>query len=549
MITYIKFFCNWVLKFCSVDRRQWTLLICFMLFQIHAQAEILHLNDSQIETFYKETVEGNKYSWSDVEKLLENNDPRSVEDFLSLLPINLRTNYTLIHRSRSLQEASAENPRVLLFSSKGLVMSFNGDSKQRNYDKIEVLAPSDDGSQISMKEIDFSKGRPVVHHDPVSCTNCHRTDARPIWDSYAFWPGVFGSQDDNLLLNTEERKKIQDWLVSKELHPRYQKLVTPVYVGEKEKEFYSFAFSHFPYFSADASAFRLLGSKIKELGYAFELLRPNLRLTEILAQVQGQKLAHRILKSKNLANFSHLVSALIQGRCYSYPQSFNDLAETGYLERLKLDMNFRIARDGLEMVTSNRARGSGYPYNDKMFLENKQSVINENVRLQLISEALLISKDQLSLALEENSAQFAYSDSGLLDRIRKDPAIKKFTKEKLNAFNFFNCEETHAYVTELQKLNLKDISIEDIYPKTSKVQTSQNPFVSCMNCHSPGGQVGPYIPFESLDTMRIMLREPDKNAFAQQVLKRVFSYDDSRMPRVQILDQAAKEAIRKFIEN
>ncbi len=250
------------------------------------------LDEAHTASFYSNYIKGNIYHWSGIEQLMATQDIRSVEDLLSLLPQKFRTIYTLIYRSRSLQDASEKNPRVLLFSENGLVLSFNGDPLQKNYNKIEVLSPSDDGSQISMKEIDFSGGRPIVHNNPVSCTKCHRVDSRPIWDSYAIWPGVFGSFDDIFSEKTsppQEKLAFNNWLKAKESHPRYQKLVTPQYESAIKKDTSQNIFSVFPFVPIESFA------KIAQY-FDYEKLnsfRPNLRLTEILSRVQAKKISSK----------------------------------------------------------------------------------------------------------------------------------------------------------------------------------------------------------------------------------------------------------------
>lgn len=80
-------------------------------------------------------------TYSAVKEILKKNpNIRSVDDLLPLLPVEYRKHYTLMYQSRSLQKASAEKPRVILFGPDAkLMMTFSGDSNDPSFNTLELI--------------------------------------------------------------------------------------------------------------------------------------------------------------------------------------------------------------------------------------------------------------------------------------------------------------------------------------------------------------------------------------------------------------------------
>src|SRR5438045_2594135 len=63
--------------------------------------------------------------------LLEEKKPTKMEDLLAALPESLRSNFLLLYKSGSMQDASFENPRAVLFDyDSNVMMAFNGHPAQ-----------------------------------------------------------------------------------------------------------------------------------------------------------------------------------------------------------------------------------------------------------------------------------------------------------------------------------------------------------------------------------------------------------------------------------
>lgn len=145
--------------------------------------------------------------------------PRKIDDVL----LHLRTNYaeymkyhTFVYDTRSIQEASFENPRAIVFGNDAnVVLTFNGDPSQGAYHSLEVMNYDEkkktfefheivfpDESKVGLTTEEIAKYRrdPISEANPQKCMHCHamRSTPHPLWDTYGLWQGVYGSEDDSI---------------------------------------------------------------------------------------------------------------------------------------------------------------------------------------------------------------------------------------------------------------------------------------------------------------------------------------------------------------
>ncbi len=124
-------------------------------------------------------------------KAKESTDPLVFLDDLVQSYPQLKTTFTLIYDSQSIQRANKENPRILFFTPNGVFFSLStfADSKS-----LEVISFEKESKRFSFKEIIFNEDEVTVHAEPKKCFSCHA--GKPIWENYFTWPGAFGSKDD-----------------------------------------------------------------------------------------------------------------------------------------------------------------------------------------------------------------------------------------------------------------------------------------------------------------------------------------------------------------
>ncbi len=141
------------------------------------------------------------FGLKELTQTIDTNGITSIEGLLPLLPKALISSFTMVNKSKSIQEASIVNPRVILFGQTGkLILTFNGDPSQRNYNALEIMSFDEISKKYELREMIFNGStRPILSEaNPKKCTLCHNSNPRPIWDEYRTWNGVFGSNDDDL---------------------------------------------------------------------------------------------------------------------------------------------------------------------------------------------------------------------------------------------------------------------------------------------------------------------------------------------------------------
>jgi hypothetical protein len=173
-------------------------------------------------TYTQPSGSGTGLTFDQVETLIQQQNPKSVEETLALLPKSSFGQYALVYSSRSLQGATPLNPRAIVYDRKsGLTFAFNGDSKEDNFNTLEFMQFDQNTKKFELHEVTFLGGKATISK-PDTCLKCHGDNPHPIWDSYFLWPGVYGSEDANLV--GDEKKNLVKWIAARAAHPRYQYL-------------------------------------------------------------------------------------------------------------------------------------------------------------------------------------------------------------------------------------------------------------------------------------------------------------------------------------
>lgn len=244
------------------------------------------------------------FTYSDLVSLIREKNVTSVETLLPQLPQELRSHYVLMHTSESLQAASYENPRVILFGEDAqLTCTFNGDPEHAGYDTIECFQFHKAQRRFEFRQIEFPKNAPVKFSElnrstdgRVSCTSCHGADPRPNWNDYDSWPGVYGEGDDK-----PDHEKQQRFITGMGQHPRYKWLDSKLLTKE----------------------------------------RPNLNFSDYVGRMNALRV-HRILKNK--VNRRELLGFAVSGlQCKLAPDQRAKLDEKGtdYIDALSLAKSFQ----------------------------------------------------------------------------------------------------------------------------------------------------------------------------------------------------------------
>jgi mono/diheme cytochrome c family protein len=166
-------------------------------------------------------------SLDDVLRLVQERDVRSVEQLLPLLPEPVRSHAVFVFQSRSIQGATPDHPRTILYSEHAdLVLAFSTVPQLPGYDAVEALTFDPEAARFELREIRFPGDRgPATFSEanPARCLRCHGEAARPIWDAAPTWPGVYGQRYRGEL-SSSEREGLQSFLSTRPMDPRLRSL-------------------------------------------------------------------------------------------------------------------------------------------------------------------------------------------------------------------------------------------------------------------------------------------------------------------------------------
>ncbi|HEX4923939.1 MAG TPA: hypothetical protein VFV50_07630, partial [Bdellovibrionales bacterium] len=139
-------------------------------------------------------------SFDSLKTTIESKRLTALEQVLAALTPEYRSEFVLMYSSRSVQDASFQNPRVIFFGSDAsFITAFNGDPMQRGYDRLEIIQFRKSQRRFEFREIVFRKGQApeISRPNPPKCLICHQSparmdvDPRPNWEPYNRWPGAY----------------------------------------------------------------------------------------------------------------------------------------------------------------------------------------------------------------------------------------------------------------------------------------------------------------------------------------------------------------------
>lgn len=332
-------------------------------------------------------------------QLIAERQVSSVERALDLLPYSLRAHFALVFRSRSLQQASLANPRVILFGDDArFVVTFNGQADQRGFDSLEVMEYDDQESRFEFREIKFPGGATptgrvlVSEPDPAKCGACHGHPARPIWDTHPSWPGAFGEQY-HAPLGQAEQDGLDLFLSAQPTHPRFQAL--------KNVRIF-----------ADPNTF---APTAKFLYSGTETEPPNAALSRLFGALNARSIAHELASAPTFATYRYALLGALSKDCGSIGDYFSEafFAELAPGLASFAERSRRVTAQQLDLKRLRLLTGAhGLPF-------RPSSDVEQLVPFRYLVEALLgVSTAQWTLALEKDTYDFSspQSPSDELDR-------------------------------------------------------------------------------------------------------------------------------------
>jgi hypothetical protein len=431
------------------------------------------------------------FGFESLRQLLETSRISTIEELIPALPQDLRTHYALVFSSRSLQDASFANPRVILFgSSAQLIVTFNGDASAHGYAAVETMEFDARTNRFLFREISFpadegARGATISEPNPARCVACHDRPARPIWDAPPSWPGVYGERY-HAGLSPAEMQGMREFLATRASHPRYRHLLGATAFADRET-----------YVQGARAVYN--GASIEPPNAQLSALLSTLNMRAILSELAGAPAfaAHRyVLLATAGANCGRLEDF--------YPAALRSAVNAQFKEFAGVTTS--ADRRQSELKTLRRA-GRG----------NQTRVLASPTELTalrfVVERGLNIPTQHWTLALERGTYDFSAPDGtltleqALFERLaRSDAALYDLAEYRTFASEDSYCQhlrrESRRSLSTWYGSGMK--SEQSAAPPVSDGLESSPPLLErCIACHS--SDVAPPLPFGDPGTLAPLL--------------------------------------------
>jgi cytochrome c553 len=467
----------------------------------------------------------------------------TVEELLAALPEDLRTHYSLVFSSRSLQDASLENPRAVLFgSSAQLILTFNGDPSQRGFEAVETMEFDAHANRFIFREITFSsdKSQPAARisdPNPARCVACHDRPGRPIWDVPPAWPGVYGERY-GAGLSTMELRGLRRFLGTQATHPRYRYLLGAAALADRDT-----------YVSSSRAAYN---------GVSVE--PPNARLSSQLAKFNVRSILSQLASQPGFASHLNVLLASAGSSCGAiadfYPPSLQPAIAADYQSYSKATA---VADRGQFSAKTLRLGGRESPYSGL-------ASPAEFTELRYVAErALNVSTRHWTLAFERGSYDMSAPagtptlEQALFEWLaRTDPELRAVA-----AYRTFNADD--AYCQHLKRASQLSIAAwleahAEFAPAPDAPRNAAaghdapglTPALvqQCAACHS--SDIAPALPFSDPAALAVRLLDgkyPHGRLLDEILFRLTPAAGAGRMPRGVAVDSTEQRELEEYFVN
>jgi hypothetical protein len=448
------------------------------------------------------SVQAGSFDFAALQTLLRSQDIGSVEQLLAALPAPQRARYALVFNSRSLQGATPELPRVILFGPDArFILTFNGSPAQRGFRVVETMEFDDAEKEFRLRELVFPERAAgadqvqVSEVNPTHCARCHGAPPRPVWDSFPLWPGAYGERY-GARLTARERAGLGAFLALQPAHPRYRQLLGVQRFADPE--------------TFHPSAVSQYGAVAPE--------PPNAELGIALSRLQSQAIARELVRQPAFTSYQYALLGVADSTCGGLAEFYPDTLwrqTRSALERFARDTAAANAREA--HLKAARAADGGLARTAR-----RASSDSALVQLRFVAESALgVDTRDWTLALEQGTYDFTLPPpavqplrEGLLAEVAaRDAAVQDLSRYSTSSDGDRYCNylkrRSRAALGGPSKEELPALAETAAAPSTapggvpgtpgaaggtSPGSPSRPPALQlCINCHQTG--VAPALPF------------------------------------------------------
>ena len=322
---------------------------------------------------------------------IEESGASTLAQAVPILAKNLKSNFTAVYHSNSVQGGTERDPRVIFWDEgSGFAATFSGDPLGSEHDAIEMFQFDSKTARFEFLRQVFplsktSTGLPDFSPKrEASCLSCHGKDPRPIWAEYPSWSGVFGS--DNDLLKAPEKTLFESFVSYAENNLLYGALFPP----DIRKGWPSY-----PYREETGPIAKIRNSAT---------FRPNQRLGQLATRLNAARAMRLIRQSPN---YRENIPALLYGflGCNGNGIQQTPAALTSLAAISLLDLDLRVTFKAESQTIAELAEGPSY--------FDGSASMNELIASKIFEDAVEFDK----------SYDEAYFPRGLFNKYKPGPRI------------------------------------------------------------------------------------------------------------------------------
>lgn len=481
------------------------------------------------------------FDFQALQALIESRRLGSIEQLLAALPADLRSHYVLIFSSRSSQEATFRDPRVILFGSDArLMLAFNGNPAAHGYATLETAEYDPNDARFRFREIRFpgsamaSEQADISEVDPVRCQRCHGSPTRPVWDASPLWPGAYGERYRSNLTGAE-RAGLRQFLDQQPAHTRYRYLAAPE------------RFAYRGTFAPEA----------KDVYAGEQREPPNAEFSQLLARMNMLMIARQLRDQSGFTGFRYALLGAAEGNCGDLaeflPAVPRSRAGPALLEFMKVtDSADALQEQSKQLRALPGARGS------KLFGAGSTPSSTLGAVRFLAEAALGITTRDWTLALEKGTYDFSTpeGDAALAGALRAavaqdDPRIEELQSTREHSPDDRYCsylrERSRSVIAALPEIDIRHF-IEYQGSADGGRSTPESLLGHCASCHVNG--VGRPLPFDRPPVLAplLRLRASAHGDLLGEILFRLRpEAGAARMPRDLNLAPAQRDALSRYL--
>lgn len=449
-------------------------------------------------------------------------------DYLFKQAPSLKNHFVILHHSASLQTASVEHPRVILFDG-GKAFGLAEHPTNREL-KVEIIEASPQDYSLKMSEITFSReGGVKIERNPKACIACHGSPAKMLWDPYDFWPQAFGSSVGAMssVQETAAYDKMRALAPNSEILKRLN-LLPKIEIGSGEE---------------------------------------NTPFTQFVGQINLAGQFKRWLNSKDLNGWRFPLISILSS-CHSQFSTKFEEAKPSLLELFRPEERADLERRLDRMYTDlSQARthmkkfqsallSSYFPNPDITFPIDHERLKHESVDLAMIRAVLdsagfnlnnLSTSHMANDYFVANPGNFLLDATAVLMELKPDLfAGLKLSEQSLGtgktAWVTYDCEQVR---NESLKAQRSAPAPSQWSPMASYKR--ERPVINrCAKCHTESTR-GPLIPFDDSLKLAEFLRDPTQN-WAAEIIDRVERSGRGQMPPGNPLTPEEIDSVREMIK-